>query len=329
MNRAVKIFVIFLFVIFLGVIRHHWRQEARSEPGPTLAGQTTPFVPGDYKGAIVTSDGRSRTYILHVPSGFSPAKTYPLVLVFHGGMGTGARVEKGTNFNAKADANGFMVVYPDGVGHNWNDGRGTVNTTIDDVGFVRQLIAHLMSRLPIDAKRIYATGASNGGHFALRLGCDLADVLAAVGSDIGPMPVNLLPRCKPAMPIAVVGIQGGADPISPIDGGEVASAPRFGLGKGGMVESAAATMSFWASINGCNANPAVVREPPRVNDGTSVDKYTYSGCKSGAPVLYYIVQGMGHSWPPEPGPVPQITGPTSYNINATDVMWDFFSTKSR
>jgi polyhydroxybutyrate depolymerase len=329
MNRTVKIIVILLLIVVIGAIRHHWRGESRSEPGPSTAGQTASYAPGDYRGSLLTPDGRTRTYIVHIPLGFPTKKPYPLVLVFHGGMGTGARAKKATNFDAKADAKGFIVVYPDGIGHHWNDGRGNVNPTIDDVGFVRQLIGNLVSRLPIDSRRIYAAGISNGGHFSLRLGCELADVLAAVATDIGPMPANLLPVCKPVRPIGVIGIQGAADPITPVGGGEVASSPMFGLGKGGEVESAEKTMNFWASVNGCASRPTLVREPPRVNDGTSVEKYTYAGCNSGGSVVYYIVQGMGHSWPPQVGPAPQITGPTSYNINATDLMWDFFSAISR
>lgn len=329
MKKAIKTTVIFVLLILVGIIRHGWRQDARSEPAPTVTQQTAAYAPGDYRGSIVTPDGRTRTYILHIPSGFPTAEPYPLILVFHGGLGTGSRIEKGTNFDAKADAKGFIVVYPDGIGHNWNDGRGTANPNIDDVGFIRQLIGNLESRLPINSKRIYATGVSNGGHFSFRLACDLSDVLAAVGSDIGPMPTNLLPACKPARPISVIGIQGGADPIVPIDGGEVASLAAMGLGKGGFVESAAATMNFWATVNGCNPNATLVHEPPTVNDGTSVYKYSYSGCKSGTAVAYYTVQGMGHAWPPHQQPLPQILGPTSYNINATDVIWDFFSSISR
>jgi polyhydroxybutyrate depolymerase len=331
MNKAGKIVVVLLLVVvvvLVGVIRHR-QEEARSEPAPIIMAQAAAYAPGDYNGSIVTADGRTRSYILHIPAGFPAGKPYPLVLVFHGGLGTGARAEKGTNFSAKADAKGFIVVYPDGIGHNWNDGRGTANPTIDDVGFVRQLIGDLETRLTIDAKRIFATGVSNGGHFANRLGCELSDMLAAVGSDIGAMPANLLPRCKPARPIAMIGIQGAADPISPINGGEVASLAAMGLGKGGLVESATTTMNFWASVNGCDRKPTLVREPPRVNDGTSVDRYSFSGCKDDAPVVYYIVQGMGHAWPPHTQPLPQITGPTSHNINATDVMWDFFSSISR
>jgi polyhydroxybutyrate depolymerase len=279
--------------------------------------------PGTTRYSLVT-DGGTRTYNLHIPVGFSTAKTYPLVLVFHGAFGTGAIAEKQTNFDAKAGAEGFIVVYPDGIGKNWNDGRGTVNPDIDDVGFVRQLITLLKSLLPIDAKRIYAAGISNGGMFTERLGCELADVLAAIGPDVGPMPTNELAHCKPARPIAVLGIQGGADPLIPIGGG------KMPYGKGGDVESATATMSFWASVNGCNPTPTLVQEPPAVNDGTRVDKYTFAGCTAGTPVGYIVVQGMGHGWPPETVALyPSITGPTSHNIKATDVMWDFFSTISR
>jgi polyhydroxybutyrate depolymerase len=329
MKKAIRIPVVVVLLILVGIIRHSWHQNAQSQPAPIPVRQTTSYAPGDYRGSIATPDGGTRTYILHIPSGFSLTNAYPLVLVFHGGFGTGSRIEQGTDFDAKADASSFIVVYPDGIGHNWNDGRGTANAEIDDVGFVRRLIADLRSRLPIDGRRIYATGVSNGGMFSERLGCDLSDVLAAIGPDVGPMPTSLLPACKPAQPIAVIGIQGEADPIVPVNGGEVKSARFMGVGRGGTVESAATTMNFWAKANGCNPDATLQREPPRVNDGTSVYKYSFSDCKSDAPVVYYIVRGMGHAWPPHTQPIPQITGPTSQNINATDVIWDFFRTVSR
>lgn len=335
MKRAGKITGIFVLlivvvlVIIVGFIRHHRRLQGRSNPTPIAAGQRPSYGPGNYDESIVTADGLARTYLLHLPSGFSAEQAYPLVFVFHGGYGTGALMQRVTQFDAKADTKGFIVVYPDGIDHSWNDGRGTANPDIDDVGFIRQLIASLEARLPVNAKRIYATGASNGGMFAERLGCDLADVIAAIGPDVGPMPTNLLPQCKPARPIAVVGIQGAADPLVPIGGGVVKSLRLIGLGKGGEIESAATTMNFWATADGCDPRPRLVHEPPAVSDGTSVDKYTYSGCQSGTSVDYYIVQGMGHSWPPRRGQLQRISGPTSQNINATDAMWDFFSTISR
>jgi polyhydroxybutyrate depolymerase len=175
--------------------------------------------------------------------------------------------------------------------------------------------------LPVDPKRIYATGLSNGGIFTQRLGCELSDTLAAIGPDAGPMAANLLSSCKPG-PIAVVGIQGGADARIPLEGGEMGEGTV-----GGIAASAAQTMKLWATVNGCNLTPDVANVRRSVNDGTRVVKYSYSGCTAGTNVEYYIVQGMGHGWP---GALAmRINGPTSHNINATDVMWGFFKAHSR
>jgi polyhydroxybutyrate depolymerase len=284
-----------------------------------------PSTAGDSRGSIVTRDGRTRTYIVHLPTGYTAGKSYPLVLLFHGGAGNGSRILSSTRFAAKADQEGFIVVAPDGIDGHWNDGRGTTNPDVDDVGFVRQLIADLKPRLRIDPKRIYATGLSNGGIFTQRLGCELSDTLAAIGPDVGPIAANLLSSCKPG-PIAVVGIQGGADPGIPINGGEMGDG---GFGRGGVAASAAQTMKLWATASGCSPTPTVTNLPPKVRDGTQVVKYSYSGCAAGTSVDYYIVQGMGHGWPPTEGVFAFRNGPISHNINATDVMWDFFNTHSR
>ena len=275
--------------------------------------------------SIITADGRMRTYVLHLPTGYSPTKIYPLVLVFHGGYGTGAQILSMTQFAAKADEAGFIVVAPDGIDRHWNDGRGTVNSKIDDVSFVRQLINNLESRFPIDPKRIYATGISNGGIFTQRLGCELSDTLAAIGTDAGPIAAKLLPFCKPK-PIAVMGIQGTADPLTPLQGGKVGGG-SFGIG--GLVASTAQTMRLWATVNGCNATPVVANVPLTVDDGTSVDEFSHSGCTAGTNVVYFIVKGMGHVWPPVEGVANGAFGPTSHNINATDRMWNFFNAHAR
>jgi polyhydroxybutyrate depolymerase len=265
--------------------------------------------------------------VIHIPADYDAKKIYPLVLLFHGGYGSGARILSTTQFAAKADKADFIVVAPDGIDRHWNDGRGTTNTTIDDVGFVRQLIKTIERRFAIDPKRIYATGISNGGHFTARLGCELSDTLAAIGTAAGPIAAELLPTCKPA-PISVVGIQGTADPLSPFGGGEAGGG--YALAQGGKTASAAQTMKLWATANGCNLIPDIVKIPPRVSDGTKVVKYSYSGCSADTNVDYYIVQGMGHAWPPAQSRLAmRIGGPTSHNINATDVMWNFFNAHSR
>ena len=173
--------VVFLIVLVgLAVLIHHRRERLlRLETAAVPAGRTTNYGTGGYRESIRTAGRRVRTYNMHLPTGFSATRKYPLVLVFHGGFGTGGLIERGTRFDEEADARGFIAVYPDGIDESWNDGRDAANADIDDIGFVRQLIASLETRLPIDPKRIYATGASNGGMFVQRLGCELADTLAA------------------------------------------------------------------------------------------------------------------------------------------------------
>jgi polyhydroxybutyrate depolymerase len=150
----------------------------------------------------------------------------------------------------------------------------------------------------------------------------MSDVFAAIGSDVGPIATNLAPKCNPSKPISVVAIQGTADSFIPINGGDTKH-KGFGIGDGGLVESAENTMNLWASKNSCSASRKE-RLPVLVDDGTAVDKTTYSGCRDNAEVVYYIVNGMGHGWPPKKGQVTQISGPASGNIYATKVFWEFF-----
>ncbi len=305
------------------------RAAGQSSAQTTASGEA--YAPGTYNGSIVTpaADGGARTYVIHIPAGYSPDKTYPLVLVFHGGGGTGARVEKDSGFDTEADAKGFIVVYPNAINGNWDDGKGTTNPNINDVDFVRLLVAQIRSELPINANMVYATGISNGGNFSNWLGCNLASTFAAIGSDASDLPENDAPQCKPSEPISFVGIHGTADPIDPVNGG--ATGGGYASAKGGNVLSASQTMQFWAGVDECGPNPSVSNLPPTVNDGTSVVQYMYSGCTAGTSVTYYLVNGMGHGWPPFaiPPADAKITGPTSKNINATQVFWDFFAAHSR
>ena len=87
-------------------------------------------LPGTFR-----SGGMDRTYTLHVP----PGDPVGLVLSLHGGGGTGTGQRGLTDFDAVADANNLVVVYPDGYDKSWADGRGASPADrhhIDDVGFL-------------------------------------------------------------------------------------------------------------------------------------------------------------------------------------------------
>ena len=158
-------------------------------------------------------DGKSRFYSIHLPSAYPKSKNpLPLVVALHGGGGSGRQFETQSRLSEKADKEGFIVVYPDGLQNpgilglrTWNAGaccgQSAVTRQADDVGFIRELIDKLVATYRIDSKRIYATGHSNGGMLCYRLACELPDKLAAIAANAGTMQVETACRPTRVMPI--------------------------------------------------------------------------------------------------------------------------------
>lgn len=274
--------------------------------------------------------GLERTYSIYIPVSLNSSKPIALVLLFHGGGGTGQGMERLTldGWNRLADREGFIVIYPDGVEKHWNDGRGLQDyrahrENIDDVGFVSALIEHLTKRLNIDPTRIYAAGISNGGQFSQRLACELADRIAAIGVVAAQLPDHLHSSCAPKRPMPVLMMPGTEDPLVPWKGGDIGF--RRGR-KFGRVLSVRESIDFWAKQNQCPELPVVTYEPDRdPTDGTRVRRETYGPCREGTEVVLYAVEGGGHTWPGGDQYLPvSIVGKTSRDFNANDVIWDFF-----
>jgi polyhydroxybutyrate depolymerase len=235
-------------------------------------------------------------------------------------------------FNTLADKEGFMVVYPDGIENHWNDGRAavryrTIREKIDDVGFISALIDYLVKERRVDKNRVYVTGISNGAMMSFRLACELTGKIAAIAPVAGNLPDDLAPHCSPARPIPVLMISGTADPLMPWGGGEAGSR-RVKVGR---VLSVAQTLKFWAAHNQCSPTPAITWESPRdPRDGTRVRKEVYGGGQEGAEVILYAIEGGGHSWPKGHQYLPEIfVGKTSQNLDANEVIWNFFKKQSR
>jgi len=108
----------------------------------------------------IEHDGRTRSYDLQVPGNVGE-QSAALVLDLHG-LSLTKSVQRGySGFDLLADREGFFAAFPDGVGRAWNVAIG--DEGVDDVGFLRALVAHLGSEYNIDPNRIYATGHSMGG----------------------------------------------------------------------------------------------------------------------------------------------------------------------
>jgi polyhydroxybutyrate depolymerase len=261
--------------------------------------------------------GLSRTYLVHVPPGHPTG----LVVNLHGGGSNGSQQERLTNFDAIADASGFVVVYPDGIDNNWADGRGASEPDrrgIDDVGFLTALAGKLQNEHGIDPGHVFATGMSNGGFMANRLGCDRADVFAAVAPVAGTLGAGV--ACNPSRPVAVLEVHGTADPLVPFGGGTM-------RGRGGTsdIVSAPAMVERWRTADACQGAPAT-ETLANAGDGTVVHRFASTSCAAGTAVVFYQVDDGGHTWPGGPQYLPKaIIGPTTHAFRASDAIGQFFT----
>ena len=133
----------------------------------------------------IVHDDLVRDYIVHIPSSYDNKVPIPLVLCFHGYGGTASGISY-SNFNDVSDTANFIVVYPQGTllkrKSHWNVGGWTLDSKIDDVGFISSLLDSLSERYNINQSRIYSTGMSNGGYMSFLLACQLSDRIAAIAS---------------------------------------------------------------------------------------------------------------------------------------------------
>ena len=152
--------------------------------------------------------GQERTYLLHRPTGLGRTTPAPLVIVLHGGFGSGSQAENAYHWNAVADRNGFIVAYPDGIRRAWNAGGACCGypsrNKVDDVGFLTRLIQTISRAQNIDPKHVYLTGISNGGAMAFRYACEGPYPIAAIGS----VAASFSFPCRQAHAVSVMEIHG-------------------------------------------------------------------------------------------------------------------------
>jgi polyhydroxybutyrate depolymerase len=245
----------------------------------------------------------------------------PLVIVMHGGGGNAHNAEAMTGFTAKANAAGFIVAYPNGSGRRpdalltWNAGHCcgyAMERRVDDVGFIDALIDEMVSRYPVDARRVYVTGMSNGAMMAHRLGIELSDKIAAVAPVVGTVFGD---ESRPGSPVSAIVINGMLDRAVPFDGGPPGGRVT-GAWDGTPTKPAAEQGRFWATANGCGPSPNVVD-----HGGYLLTRYD---CPSSLGVVVYAVKDNGHAWPG--GQSGSRAGDTpSTALDATQVIWEFFA----
>ncbi|NDJ52738.1 MAG: prolyl oligopeptidase family serine peptidase [Chloroflexi bacterium] len=270
----------------------------------------------------ITVDGRERSYHVYVPA--TDGTALPVMLSLHGGGGDGPSTAGLTGFNSVADAEGFIVVYPDGFERSWADGRGVTNADdagIDDIAFLQAVVDDLATRYTIDTEQIYATGISNGGYMSQTLACGWPDGIAGIGVVVANTRVDLPPECEFPDAIPVAFMLGRLDPLVPWQGGDT---------ERGVILSGPDTIAAWAELMGCSRNPEVTQLPDLADDDTSIELATHSDCRDGVEVRLYEIRGGGHTWPGGAQYLPEaVIGRTSQDLEASPTLWDFLTTFSR
>lgn len=276
-------------------------------------------------------DGETRIWSEIVPPACATSRARcPVLIALHGGGGrtSGAQFAGGTGLAAQGAARGYIVLAPDALGDNWNDGRPEIAAGIDDVGFIRAMLADVRGRAGVDPARIFAAGASNGGLMSYRLACDGGGAYRAVAPVIANMGTALIARCRPAGNVSVFMIPGTADRLMPYEGGGVAA----GFGNRGTTVSSDRTLDFWRTAMGCGATLRTERFDP-VRDETAVAITRYEGCRGSTIVQRWTVEGGGHSWPGRAaarrGFRGRLAGVTASEFSATKVILDFFDAAGR
>lgn len=271
-------------------------------------------------------NGIERRYVVHVPSDRAPRQgLLPLVLVLHGGGGNAANAASMTGFTAKAENEGFIVVYPEGTGRfkgkllTWNAGHccgQAMERRMQDVEFISALIDKLIKNYPVDPKRVYATGMSNGGMMAHRLGIELSHKIAAIAPVVATLFGDEQP---PRQPVSALMLNGMLDKSVPYQGGPPGG--RFaGAWDGTPAKPAVDQAAFWASVNGCKNTPDKSAHGAMIQS-----KYR---CPAGRSVEIYLIKDHGHAWPGGQAGSRRGDKP-SPSLNGTDVIWNFFKAHAK
>ncbi|WP_335069323.1 alpha/beta hydrolase family esterase [Nostoc sp.] len=265
----------------------------------------------------LTNQGKLRTYYMYTPKSYNHKHAMSLVLVFHGDNGSGNSIAKTSRFNNLAKAFGFIVVYPNGLDHQWSF-TGHVRQKVDDISFVTALIGHIEQIRNINRRKIYATGFSQGGILTQALACKLSNKIAAFASVAGSLTTRFAHSCHPTVSISMMMINGTNDFSVHYHGDAITQ-------KEALV-SIPETANFWRRHDQCTSSSQFQHlTPTKSRNHLQVKAFRYSGCRNGSEVLQFAVVNGGHFWPGGASTDPKLSQVNiQLGFNASKAIWSFF-----
>ncbi len=267
----------------------------------------------------------------------------PVVLNWHGLGSNGFQQAQLTGYDLLAEREGFLAVHPTGLPATELAGagvelpagqRGRRSWELaqldvpgrDDVAMASELIDRLVADYCGDEARIYSTGMSNGGFFTSLLVCELSDRLAAAVSVAG---LSHPDDCAPERPVPFMAFHGTADQVVPYNGGDSSLLDASAADVAGAAIPPEIERFFeqvmpdefgqFAASFGCGSEAST--EP--VSD--EVTAFRYDDCDGGIPLVFFRIDGGGHTWPGSPLGLllSRQLGETTFDVSATIDGWEF------
>ncbi|WP_327028950.1 RICIN domain-containing protein [Micromonospora sp. NBC_01740] len=262
-------------------------------PGGTGCGRAPTLSSGTH---TIQSNGKSRSFILRVPTNYNSNNPYRLIFAFHWRGGTMQEISSGgTSGTAwsyygqqEQSNNSAILVAPQGIGNGWGNAGG------EDVTFVDDMIRRIESDLCVNPRQRFALGFSWGGGMSYALACARATVFRAVAVISGAQ----ISGCSGGtQPIAYFGLHGISDNVLNISQGR-------------------SLRDTFVRNNGCTA-----QNPPEPGPGSRTHiTTTYSGCRAGYPVQWAAFDN-GHM----PGPVDGTYAESGVTTWTKGEIWRFFA----
>ncbi|MVA34307.1 polyhydroxybutyrate depolymerase [Agrobacterium vitis] len=298
---------------------------ALSAGAASAAGCGQPRDPGRYT-MTLTSGGHQRLFAYFIPSTYTAGTKVPVVFDLHGSNGTADEQLDRSEWERVAEREGFIAVGLQGATPAKREGYfgwnvpGVSKGEVDDEAYIADAMRVVQDNFCVDPGRFYATGYSGGARMISQYLCDGHTDFAAAGLVVGLRAgypkqqgegwVPDTATCKPAKPISLIAFAGLEDKVNPVAG---QGQPYWGYG-------ADAALKRWVAMNGCQDAPDIGRTGP-------VETTRYSRCADNVRLVSYRIGNAGHTWPGSTAllKVQNLTGRVSFDLNATDLMWDFFS----
>lgn len=241
--------------------------------------------------------GGHRPSHLYLPSDKN-VKT-PLLIILHGYGSDGEKNDFFLNFRRTNLNLPFMLLTPNGTFNKqglrfWNATNACCNfdnNAVDDVAYLERLITEVQQKYPIDPKRVYVIGHSNGAFMALRFACAHPNLVAAVISVAGAnFPKET--QCAKNPRVSILLIHGDQDRTVLYHGGK-----NFLGHIGPQYPGAEETLKNWGKLNGCSSQRSISQQAIDIDSqipGAETTITKVLGCPPPISVALWTIHGASH-----------------------------------